>query len=149
ARVWAQDYPTALEAAAAAQGLLWTSRPFFEHAEYHFYAALARAASCSTAPAEQDAQHLESLTTHYRHLENWVQLCPEIFEDRKTLVAAEIARLEGRVVDAERLYEQAIGLAREHGFIQNEGLASELAARFHAARGLATIGDAYLRNARS
>ena len=47
-----------------------------------------------------------------------------------------------------RLYEKAVGLAREHGFIQNEGLAHELAARFYAARGFETIANAYLRNAR-
>jgi len=35
-----------------------------------------------------------------------------------------------------------------HGFVQNEGLAHEVAARFYAARGLETIAHAYLRNAR-
>ena len=33
-------------------------------------------------------------------------------------------------------------------FVHNEALANELAARFYAARGLQTIADAYLRNAR-
>jgi PAS domain S-box-containing protein len=46
------------------------------------------------------------------------------------------------------LYEQAIRSAREHGFVQNEGLAHELAARFYAARGIETIAHACLRNAR-
>ena len=39
-------------------------------------------------------------------------------------------------------------MARQHGFVQNEALANELAGKFHAARGLDTIADAYLRNAR-
>jgi hypothetical protein len=47
-----------------------------------------------------------------------------------------------------RLYEQAIRSARDHGFVQNEGLAHEVAARFYAARGFETIANAYLRNAR-
>ncbi len=47
-----------------------------------------------------------------------------------------------------RLYEQAIRSARENGFVQNEGLAHEVAARFYAARGFETIANAYLRNAR-
>jgi PAS domain S-box-containing protein len=64
-------------------------------------------------------------------------------------VSAEIARLEGRVLDAMQLYEQAIHLAREHGFVQNEALAHEVAAQFYLARGLETIGRAYLRNARN
>src|SRR6202007_2279896 len=48
-----------------------------------------------------------------------------------------------------RLYEEAVRLAREHGFVENEGLANELAARFYAERGFETIANAYLRNART
>jgi PAS domain S-box-containing protein len=47
-----------------------------------------------------------------------------------------------------RLYDQAIQSAREHRFVQNEGLAHEIAARFYTARGAETIGRAYLREAR-
>jgi GAF domain-containing protein len=46
------------------------------------------------------------------------------------------------------LYEDAIRSARENRFVQNEGLAHEVAARFYAARGFETIAHAYLRNAR-
>jgi hypothetical protein len=54
----------------------------------------------------------------------------ENFENRVALVGAEIARIEGREFDAERLYEQAVGSVRANGFIYNEALAYELAARF-------------------
>jgi GAF domain-containing protein len=40
-------------------------------------------------------------------------------------------------------------LAREHGFVQNEGLAYELAARFYSSRGFETIAHTYLRSARN
>jgi hypothetical protein len=66
----------------------------------------------------------------------WAENCPENFENRSALVGAELARIEGRAADAVRLYEQAICSAREHGFVQNEGLAFELAARFYIARAL-------------
>src|SRR5260221_10085434 len=48
-----------------------------------------------------------------------------------------------------RHYEQAIRLARENGFVQNEALAHEVAARFYLARGFETIAHTYLRNARN
>ena len=67
---------------------------------------------------------------------------------RAALVAAEIARLEGRELDAEQLFEQAIRSARANGFVHNEALASERAAQFYAARDLELISHAYLRNAR-
>jgi PAS domain S-box-containing protein len=148
ARVFANDYASAVEAALKAQQLLWTSPSFFEVAEYHFYAAVARAAQYDAAAAGAAAQHLEALAAHHKQLEIWAQNCPENFANRAALVAAEIARLEGRDLDAMRFYEQAIQSACEHGFVQNEALAYEVAARFYLARGLEKIGRFYLRNAR-
>ena len=79
--------------------------------------------------------HLEALAAHHRQLQEWAENCPENFENRAALVGAEIARLDGRELDAERLYEQAIRSARANGFVHNEAIANELAARFYAARG--------------
>ena len=148
ARVYAGNGASAVAAASKAASLLWTVPTQVELPEYHFYGALARAACCDTASAGERPQHLEALTAHHKQIALWAKNCPATFANRAALVGAEIARLEGRDMDAMRLYEEAIRLAHEHGFIQNEGLAHELAARFSAARGLATIADAYLRNAR-
>jgi PAS domain S-box-containing protein len=145
---FAGDYSAAVEAAVKAQDLLWATNGLLETAEYHFYAALARAAICDTMSADRRQEHIDTLNNHYRQLMIWAENGPDTFANRATLVAAEIARLEGRQLDAEQLYENAIRLGREQGFIQNEGLANELAARFYAARGLETISQAYLRNAR-
>jgi hypothetical protein len=138
-----------MEAAAKAQVLLWTSRLSFETAEYHFYGALARAAHSYAASADERPEHLTALVAHHKQLTPWAESCPENFAHRAALVAAEIARLEGRELDAERLYEEAIRSAHAHGFIQDEGLAHECAARFYAARDFETIANAYRRNARS
>jgi hypothetical protein len=70
------------------------------------------------------------------------------FLDKYTLVAAELARLERRALDAMDLYEQAIRSAQANGFVHNEALANELAARFYAARGFEQIARLHLRNAR-
>src|ERR1700733_13728472 len=148
ARFYAGDYESAIKAELQAQRLLWTSPSFFEVAEYRFYAALARAAYCNQDSADQRPLHLEALAAHLRQLEIWAHHCPENFANCTALIGAEIARIEGRPLDAERLYEESIRLAREQGFIQNEAIAGELAARFYAARGFATIAQAYLRNAR-
>jgi PAS domain S-box-containing protein len=149
AHFFAEDFVSAMKAAAKAQALLWTSRLSFETAEYHFYGALARAAHSHAASADERPKHLTALVAHHTQLTLWAENCPENFAHRAALVAAEIARLEDRELDAERLYEEAILLAHEHGFIQDKGLGNELAARFYAARGFETIANAYLRNARS
>jgi PAS domain S-box-containing protein len=149
ARVYANDCASAIDAASKAQKLLWTSPSFFEMAEHHFYGALARAVQHDTASISERHQHLEALSAHHKQLQVWAENCPENFANRAALVAAEMARLEGRWPDAMQLYEQAIESAREGGFVQNEALAHEVAARFYLGRGFETIAYAYLHNARN
>ena len=96
----------------------------------------------------QRQQHMEALAAHHKQLQVWAANCPENFENRAALVGAEIARIEGQELDAERLYEQAIRSARANGFIHNEALANELASRFYAARGFEKIARVYLQDAR-
>ena len=107
----------------------------FETAEYHFYGALSRAASCDGATAGERHELRKALAAHHEQLRIWAENCPENFGNRAALVDAEIARLESRELDAERLYEQAIRSARANGFIHNEALAYEVAAHFYAGRG--------------
>ena len=147
-RFFADDIGAALAAAGHVEGIRWAMRSSIEEAEYDFYAALSCAAAADSGPAEQRKGRLQALGVHHGRIAAWSENCPENFAHRKALVGAEIARLEGRRFDAQVLYEQAVRLARRHGFVQNEGLANELAGRFHAACELETAADAYLRNAR-
>ncbi|WP_050422102.1 PAS domain S-box protein [Bradyrhizobium tropiciagri] len=144
----AGDFSAAVEASLRAQRLIWTSLPAIEFAEYHFYSALARASSCDSASPNRRRDHLEALAAHYEQIGIWAENCRENFENRAALVGAEIARLEGRELDAERLYQRAINSARANGFVHNEALACELTARFYAARGFEDIAQLYLGNAR-
>jgi hypothetical protein len=137
--LFAGDYARAVKAASEAQRLVWTATSYFEGAEYHFYAALSRALICDLAPAEQRQPHVDALAAHHQQLQVWEANCAENFENSAALVGAEIARIERRELDAECLYEKAIRSARTNGFMHNEALANELAARFYAARGLETL----------
>ncbi|MGY4313556.1 hypothetical protein [Bradyrhizobium sp. JR3.5] len=148
ARFFAGDYAAAVAASLNAQSLLWTSPSFLETADAHFYGALARACAFDFATDDARREHFEALAAHHRQLAIWAQNCPENFENRSALVAAEIARVEGRVADAVRLYEQAIRSARENGFVQNEAVAFEAAARFYNACGSETSANTHLSNAR-
>jgi len=149
ARFHAGEWIAAADAASKAEQLLWTSQSNFEEAEYHFYGALARAAQFGAASAEDRPRHLLGLLAHHRQLARWAENCPENFESRSALVGAEIARIEDRQLDAERLYEQAIRSSRVNGLAHEEGLAHEVAARFYAARGFEAIANLYVSNARN
>jgi PAS domain S-box-containing protein len=149
ARFLAGDYTSAVNAASRAQSLLWKARYAVEAAEYVFYGALSLAAVCDTSAADQCEQHIAGLAAHHRQLEIWTENCPENFENRAALVGAEIARIKGRDLDAERLYEEAIRSARANGFVHNEAIAYEVAARFYAGRGFEEFARVYLQKARN
>ncbi|MEX3985350.1 AAA family ATPase [Paraburkholderia sp. EG287A] len=146
ARFFAGDHGAAVDAALRARRLLWVSLTF-ELAEYHFYGALSRAASFDMATAEERQVHLEALAEHQGQLEVWAAICPENFGNRAALVGAEIARIEGRALDAMTLYDQAIRSAQANGFVHNEALANELAARFFSTRGSEKAARGYLQDA--
>ena len=132
-----------------ANGCFGHRRHFFERAEYHFYAALARAALCDAASPRRADRSIWRLWPRITASSRYgPRTARRTFENRAALVGAEIARLEGRDLDAERLYEQAIRSARANGFVHNEALANELAARFYPARGFEKIARAYLQDAR-
>ncbi|MEX3943328.1 AAA family ATPase [Paraburkholderia sp. BR10937] len=151
ARYLSGDYATATNSLTKAQALIWTSSMFLEEAEFHFYAALTLAANIENGSVEERKDRIDwlsRLSHHHARLGILATNFPENFANRAALVGAEVARLEGRVLEAERLYERAIQSARSHGFPHQEALASELAARFYRSRGFELISDAYLRNAR-
>jgi hypothetical protein len=152
ARFFVGDYTSAIEATEKVEAWYATSAALsllpLEKAEYHFYAALARAARCEPLGPDPYTKHRGALGAHERHLRAWAANCPQNFEDHAALVGAEIARIEGRPLDAMDLYERAIASSRANGFVHNEALAYELAARFYGARGLNEVAHLYLRNAR-
>src|SRR5262249_22806561 len=149
ARLYAGDYASAAAAAAKVQGGRWRSQSFFEVAEYPFYSALALAGLYPSASIDERIRYRDTIAAYQKLLSTWAHNCPENFGCMEALVAGEIARIEGRDLDAERLYEDSLRSARENGFVHNEGLANELAARFYFRRGLQTVAYAYLRNARA
>jgi PAS domain S-box-containing protein len=149
ARFLSGDYAEALTAADKANELLWSGRGHIVLLDYYCYAALTVAALYENASADERTRGREVLTAHREQLREWAENYPPTFADKHALVSAEIARIEGRDPDAMHLYEQAIESARENGFVQNEALAHEVAARFYLARGFETFAYVYLRTARN
>lgn len=148
ARFFASDYVSAVEASRKAHRLLWSAASQVETGDFRFYAALAQAAAWHSAATEERQQHLVALADHHRQLEIWAAHCPENFETRAALVGAEMARIEGRLLDAEHGYELAIQSAHQNGLIHCEAVANECAAQFYSARGLTKIAELYGRDAR-
>jgi PAS domain S-box-containing protein len=149
ARFFAGDYASAVEASRKAHRLLWPAASQVETGDFRFYAALAHAAAWNSASSEERQKHFVALNDHHRQLEIWALHCPENFETKSELVSAEIARIEGRMLDAEHFYEAAIRSAHDNGFVHCEAVANECAAQFYSARNFAKIAHVYFQEARS
>jgi PAS domain S-box-containing protein len=149
ARFISGDYREALAAVDPARQWHWSSEAFLHSLDYFYYAALTVAACHEGASSDERRSFRALIAAYLAQLREWAENYPPTFADKHALVAAEIARLDGQDADAMRLYEQAIRAAHDNGFVQNEGISYEVAARFYAARGFESIADAFLRKARS
>ncbi|HEY8947113.1 MAG TPA: GAF domain-containing protein, partial [Polyangiaceae bacterium] len=115
-----------------------------------YIAALAYASHFDDAPANERPKLREWIDDLEKTHRVWEQeRCAETFRNRRALISAEAARIDGRDADAMRFYDEAITSAHSGGFVQNEAIAAELAARFCRMRGLSVMAEAYLQRARA
>src|SRR5262249_38319309 len=98
----------ALAAAPTLRDVMATSL----EATFCFHHALTLAALQREGAGDPERELDRTLKRHLGKLEHWAQHCPENFQSRHSLVAAEVARNEGRVLQAIELYEEAIRSAR-------------------------------------
>jgi diguanylate cyclase (GGDEF)-like protein len=115
-------------------------------AEYNFYQSLILLALCE----QGDGGNIERLLKVEKlqlQLRIWAVNCEQNFLHKYLLVDAELARIEGRIIDAINGYDEAIESARVNGFIQNEALAFELAAKFWLSIGKVVFARHYLESA--
>ncbi|WP_312435836.1 AAA family ATPase [Achromobacter sp.] len=149
ARVYAGDFTSAVRASQDASAFVWTSLAFIEEMEFHFYSALARAwCPVPKCPSER-AVALAAVEAHLEKLRPWAASSPSNFQGQQMLIDAEVARLNGDVLDAMQRYDDAIRCASDHGLVHVEGLANECAARFFESRGQQRIAHTYLQHARA
>jgi predicted ATPase/serine phosphatase RsbU (regulator of sigma subunit) len=115
---------------------------------YHFYYALTMLAHYPVVDARTQRHYLKQVRASHRKLKQWAQDAPENFAHLSLLVEAEQSRVQGKGLETTlALYEQAIALAREQGFLQDEALANELAGKFWLSHGNDKLADVYLQNA--
>jgi PAS domain S-box-containing protein len=139
--------------ALAAVGMAREYAGFFSSsitvAELNFYHSLILATLHDSPGAGKNDNCIESIEMNQKQMKTWADSCPENFLHLYLLVEAELARITHKDLKSERLYEQSIQSARDNGFVQDEGIACELAARFYLRRSFETIAAAFLREARA
>ncbi|MEG3858969.1 trifunctional serine/threonine-protein kinase/ATP-binding protein/sensor histidine kinase [Microcoleus sp. herbarium12] len=120
---------------------------FTTYSGYYYYGSLILLnLYLGLSPAAQ-SDALARIRSHQERLRTWSESCPENFLHKYLLVEAECCRVLGSKVEAIDYYDRAITLAQENGYIQEEALAHELAAKFYLECRKEKIARVYLTDA--
>ncbi|MCU0541247.1 MAG: AAA family ATPase [Oscillatoriaceae cyanobacterium Prado104] len=116
-------------------------------AQHNFYYSLALLANYPrTAQQEQNAC-LDLVVANQIKMQMWVHHAPMNFLHKWHLIEAEILRILGKKAQAMQLYDLAISGAKSNEYIQEEGLANELAAKFYLEWGIEKVASVYMQEA--
>ncbi|MEG4588712.1 AAA family ATPase [Microcoleus sp. MOSTC5] len=141
------QYDAAIEKSNAA-------KPYFENCVsslptvlHFFYDSLAQLAIYATATSSQRQQILKCIQANQKKLKKWGHYAPMNYQHKFLLVEAERYRVQGQKLEAIDYYDRAIQLAKENQFLNEEALASELAAKFYLDWGKEKVAQVYMQQA--
>ena len=114
---------------------------------FYFYDALCQLADISQLPKEQKDSRLNVVADNQQKLKSWAIAAPMNIQHKYDLLEAEKYHQQGEKAKAIDLYDQAIAGAKEQGYIQEEALGNELAAKFYLDWGKEKIAAVYMQEA--
>ena len=114
---------------------------------HNFYYSLALLAQYPNASISEQQQYLVIVDENQQKMQRWAEFAPSNFKHKYELVEAEKARIQGQIVEAMEYYDLALAGAKEQGYIQEEAVASELAAEFYFSLGRDKFAQIYLTQA--
>ncbi|MDF0552095.1 ATP-binding sensor histidine kinase [Kamptonema sp. UHCC 0994] len=114
---------------------------------YNFYYSLALLAVYPQVSHGEQQQYISLVESNQQQMQKWAFHAPSNFQHKYDLVEAEKARVQGQIVEAMEYYDRAIAGAKAQGYIQEEAIASELAAEFYFSLGRDKFARIYLTQA--
>ncbi|MBD2067709.1 AAA family ATPase [Leptolyngbya sp. FACHB-671] len=144
---WFENYSEAIEHAATEEKYLDAVVATPHIPLFHFYDSLAKLAVYSDASQSEQQGILDSVKANQEKMQRWVHFAPMNHLHKFHLVEAERHRVLGEEVEAMERYDQAIALAKENEYVNEEALAYELAAKFYLSWGKEAIAQLYLQKA--
>ncbi|NEQ38779.1 MAG: AAA family ATPase [Okeania sp. SIO3I5] len=112
-----------------------------------FYSSLARIACLGSVDPCQQKSERQNVNECLAKLKHWANYAPMNYQHKCDLLAAELAKHDSLFMVAMDLYDKAIAGAKENEYIQEEGLANELAAKFYLEWGKEKIACIYMQEA--
>ncbi|AUI68593.2 AAA family ATPase [Beggiatoa leptomitoformis] len=114
---------------------------------FHFYESLILLSIYPQVTPREQKHILRTVDKNQKKLQLWATFSPDNQQHKYYLVAAERERALKHDKEAREYYDQAIHLAHEQGYLNEEAIACELAGQFYLQRGLVKYAYACLRDA--
>lgn len=142
-----ENYEAALEHVLQQDALIESSMSLPQLVRFQIVAFLTRAALYPSRSDAEQAEFRVRLDAALWQMTLWAEHCPTNFAHLLALMQAELARLSGSMQEALGHYERAIEAAHNQGFLRDEAVANERAAKYLLGAGLPKAAEAYLRAA--
>lgn len=114
---------------------------------HYLFDSLVRLEVLGEVSISERIRHLRKIRKNQKKMRHWAKHNPQNFLNKWALVEARLAQHARKPLKAMRYFEQAIRLARDNGFLQEEALAKELAGEFQLHLGQDALAKFYLREA--
>ena len=141
------NYQEALENAYVVDKYLTSVTGLVLIPTFYFYDSLTNLALYKDCSVIEQKLILERITETSQKLKKSAESAPQNYAHKYNLVKAESFRISGQKTEAIELYDRAITLAKENGYIQEEALSNELAAKFYLDWGKEKVAQAYMQEA--
>ncbi len=138
------DFESAEEYLNASEKYKDSQQGCFYYAAGVFYRALIALQIYTT---RKSPQLLRKARRNLKQMKNWAKHCPVNYQHKHDLIQAEIMRVRGKTDKAREWYDSAIFSARENGFLCDEALSWQLAARFYLQINKAHLAGFYMQSA--
>ncbi|MEG4008762.1 AAA family ATPase [Microcoleus sp. Pol11C1] len=144
---WFENYSEAIENIALAEKYLDAVVGLPLIPLFHFYDSLVRLAVYSDTPQSEQQRILDRVQANQEKMQKWAHHAPMNHLHKFYLVEAQRHRVLDEKIEAIEMYDKAIALAKENGYINEEALAHELAAKFYLEWGKEKLAKPYLIDA--
>ena len=114
---------------------------------FYLYDSLTRLSVYANASTSEQTAIITRVDDNQKKMEYWARHAPMNFQHKYDLVLAEKYYCLGQKSEAIDAYDHAISEAKNNGYIQEEALANELAAKFYLDWGKEKIAADYLQEA--
>ena len=137
----------ALEHVRAQDHLIQSAMSLPQLVRFYLVACLTLAEHYPDMDASEQAETLARLQGDLSRITRWATNCEANFRHLQYLMMAEIERLKGREQSAHSFYDMSIEAAKYNGFLRDEAIACERAARLLLANDKRRSAVGYLRGA--